>query len=65
MANSRKAEEVGLENSTKEVPLRDLEEISELEFPVPGKGANQKDHDSTGDGPPTAGCSGRNAGYFT
>ena len=32
MANARKAEEVGLENSTKEVPLRDLEEISELEF---------------------------------
>jgi capsule polysaccharide export protein KpsE/RkpR len=32
MVNVRKAEEVGLENSTKEVPLRDLDEISELEF---------------------------------
>ena len=32
MANARKAEEVGLENSAKEVPLRDLEGISELEF---------------------------------
>src|ERR1700687_5891802 len=32
MANARKAEEVGLESSTKEVPLRDLEEMSELDF---------------------------------
>jgi capsule polysaccharide export protein KpsE/RkpR len=32
MANARKTEEVGLESSTKEVPLRDLEEISELDF---------------------------------
>src|ERR1700731_1131995 len=37
MANARKAEEVGLENSTKEVPLRDLEEISELEFSRAGR----------------------------
>jgi capsule polysaccharide export protein KpsE/RkpR len=32
MANARKTEEVGLENSTKEVPLRDLDDMSELEF---------------------------------
>ncbi len=32
MANARKAEEVGVENSAKEVPLRELEEISELDF---------------------------------
>jgi uncharacterized protein involved in exopolysaccharide biosynthesis len=38
MANARKAGEVGLENSAKEVPLRDLEEISELEFSRVHKG---------------------------
>ena len=38
MANARKAEEVALENSTKEVPLHDLEEISELEFSRARKG---------------------------
>ena len=32
MANARKAEDVGVENSTKEVPLRELEDISELDF---------------------------------
>ena len=32
MVNARKTGEVGLENSTKEAPLRDMEEISELEF---------------------------------
>lgn len=38
MANARKVEEVGLENSTKDVPLRDLEGISELEFSRARKG---------------------------
>src|SRR5258707_1031036 len=42
MANARKTEGVGLENSTKEVPLRDLEEISELEFPHVPKGRESK-----------------------
>jgi capsule polysaccharide export protein KpsE/RkpR len=32
MINARKTGEVGLEKSAKEVPLRDLEEISEIEF---------------------------------
>jgi capsule polysaccharide export protein KpsE/RkpR len=43
MANARKAEEVGLENSTKEVPLRDLEEISELEFSRVRKGRESEE----------------------
>jgi capsule polysaccharide export protein KpsE/RkpR len=38
MANVKKAEEVRLENSTKGVPLRDFEEISELEFSRARKG---------------------------
>ena len=43
MANARKAEEVGLENSTKEVPLHDLEEISELGFSRVRKGRESEE----------------------
>jgi len=43
MINARKSGKVGLENSTKEAPLHDLDDISEIEF-----SRVQKDSESEG-----------------